>query len=207
MQQVRKDCVNYMIKHRAQYEKLIAGDFDKYVQTMAKAETLGTLTELRAMGYLFKRNITLFRPEQLGKLFVDEADYRDKSPLRVFHSRAHFDAVFEKPYMIDAAFCQCKYFISTETLARIILSGAVQLMAIFLICLCVCFPLFSALVYEMLYKKVFKLPDIEYSVETMLHCSDTNEPSKYEYENGDDYPTHIVFEDGRKFELDRPGKN
>lgn len=58
----------------------------------------------------------------------------------------------------------------------------------------------------MLYKKVFKLPDIEYSVETMLHCSDTNEPSKYEYENGDDYPTHIVFEDGRKFELDRPGK-
>lgn len=66
--------------------------------------------------------------------------------------------------------------------------------------------IFSALVYEMLYKKVFKLPDIEYSVETMLHCSDINEPSKYEYENGDDYPTHIVFEDGRKFELDRPGK-
>lgn len=64
---------------------------------------------------------------------------------------------------------------------------------------------FVALVYEMLYKKVFKLPDIEYSVETMLH-SDMIEPSKYEYENDDNYPTHIVFEDGRKFELDRPGK-
>lgn len=63
----------------------------------------------------------------------------------------------------------------------------------------------AALVYEMLYKKVFKLPDIEYSVETMLH-SDIIEPSKYEYENDDDYPTHIVFEDGRKFELDRPGR-
>lgn len=108
MQQVRKDCVNFMIKHRAQYEKLITGDFDQYVQTMAKAETLGTLTELRAMGYLFKRNITLFYPKHLGKSLVDEADYRDQSPLRVFHSSVHFDSVFEKPYIIDAAFCQCK---------------------------------------------------------------------------------------------------
>lgn len=111
MQQVRKDCVNFMIKHREQYETLVTGDFNQYVQTMAKAETLGTLTELRAMGYLFKRNITLFRPKQLGKMFVDEVDYRDQAPLRIFHSNVHFDSVFEKPYIIDAAFCQCEYLI------------------------------------------------------------------------------------------------
>lgn len=98
-----------MIKHRAQYEKLVTGDFDEYVKTMAKAETLGTLTELRAMGYLFKRNIMLFRPKQLGKMLIDETDYRDQAPLRVFHGNIHFDSVFEKSYVIDAAFCQCKY--------------------------------------------------------------------------------------------------
>lgn len=110
IQQLRKDCVNFMIKHRAQYEKLVTGDFDKYIQTMAKTETLGTLTELRAMGYLSKRNITLFRPKQLGKMFVDEADYSDQPPLRVFYGTTHFDSVFEMEYIVDAAFCQCKYF-------------------------------------------------------------------------------------------------
>lgn len=58
----------------------------------------------------------------------------------------------------------------------------------------------------MLYKKVFKLPDIEYSVETMLHSDINHVPSKHEYENDDNYATHIVFDDGRKFALDRPGK-
>lgn len=68
---------------------------------------------------------------------------------------------------------------------------------------CLFFPV--AIVYETLYKNVFKLPDIEYSVETMLHSDINHEPSSHEYENGDEYATHIVFEDGRKFQLDRPG--
>lgn len=97
-----------MIKHRAQYEEVVKGDFDQYVKTMAKTETFGTLTELRAMGYLYKRNIVLFSPFNLGKTFVDEADYSDERPLRVFQSNIHFDSVFEKSYILDAAFCQCK---------------------------------------------------------------------------------------------------
>lgn len=67
------------------------------------------------------------------------------------------------------------------------------------------FSFSAAIVYETLYKKVYKLPDIEYSVETMLHSDINHEPRKREYKNGDQYATHIVFEDGRKFELDRPG--
>lgn len=69
-----------------------------------------------------------------------------------------------------------------------------------------CVSFHTALVYEMLYKKVFKLPDIEYSVETMLYSDIEYEPCKHEYENDDSYATHIIFDDGRKFELDRPGK-
>lgn len=106
--QVRKDCVNYMIKHRDQYETLIQGDFDKYVREMAKNDTFGTLMELRAMGYLFKRNIKLFRPFDLGVSFVEDPDYTDPV-INVFHA-SHFDSVFEKTYIVDAAFCQCKFF-------------------------------------------------------------------------------------------------
>lgn len=73
--------------------------------------------------------------------------------------------------------------------------------------------IYTAIVYETLYKDVFKLPDIEYSVEMMLHSINDLEnntmlaQSEFEYENDDNYASHIVFKDGRKFELDRPGKN
>lgn len=70
--------------------------------------------------------------------------------------------------------------------------------------------MFAAIVYETLYKNVFKLPDIEYTVEIMLHATDDLESkfvsNEIEYANDDEYATHIVFEDGRKFQLDRPGK-
>lgn len=69
----------------------------------------------------------------------------------------------------------------------------------------------SAIVYETLYKNVYKLCDIEYSVEMMLHGVNEKDGITYsvfaraEYANNDDYASHIVFDDGRKFELDRPG--
>lgn len=87
---------------------MIGDDFDLYVKAMAKAETFGTQLELRAMGYLYKRNIIQFLPFELGKSIVDELDYNDEPPLRVFLSSTHFDSVFEKSYIADAAFCQCK---------------------------------------------------------------------------------------------------
>lgn len=68
-----------------------------------------------------------------------------------------------------------------------------------------------AIAYETLYKNVFKLPDIEYSVEMMLHSTNDLETdtilaqSEFEYENDDDFATHIKFKDGRRFQLDRPG--
>lgn len=108
-EQIRKDCVNYMIKHREQYETEVQGDFDQYIRKMAKTETHGTLTELRAIGYLFKRNIMLFHPFEMGISFVQDDDYKDPV-LRVFHryTDTHFDSVFETKFVVDAAFCQCK---------------------------------------------------------------------------------------------------
>lgn len=69
--------------------------------------------------------------------------------------------------------------------------------------------IFIAICYEILYKNVFKLPDIEYSVEMMLHNSNENDGNNAYalYKNGNDkYASHIVLQDGRKFRLDGPGK-
>lgn len=52
----------------------------------------------------------------------------------------------------------------------------------------------------MLYKNVFKLPDVEYSVEAMLHGI-TDGYSTEEYGHN-----HIVLDDGRAFQLDEPGE-
>lgn len=107
-EQIRKDCVNFMIKHRDQYEQEIDDNFDKYIRKMAATDTYGTLTELRAMGYLFKRNVLLYQPYDLGVWLVDEPEY-NKPFLRVFGTyEGHFDSVFTKSFVIKAGFCQCK---------------------------------------------------------------------------------------------------
>lgn len=107
-QQIRKDCVNYMIKYRHQYESDINGDFDEYIRKLAKIETYGGLIELRAMGYMFKRNIMLYEPYDLGVMLVDEPEYKEPF-LRVFQANgSHFDSIFTKSFIIKAAFCQCE---------------------------------------------------------------------------------------------------
>lgn len=201
-EQIRKDCVNHMIKHRDQYELEVQGDFDQYLREMAKTKTYGTLVELRALGYLFKRNILLFKPMVLGEWLIDEPDYKEPA-LRVFFApERHFDSIFTKPFVTKAALCQCVYIF-----AHFILfygkDSAVNYLSNYL-------SPFLAIVYEVLYKNVFKLPDIEYSVEMMLHTGsddDLNESlfARAVYGNNDEYASEVVFDDGRKFDLDRPG--
>lgn len=107
-EQVRKDCVNYMIKYRHLYERDIIDDFDAYVRRMAKSETSGTLVELRAMGHMFKRNILLYEPYNLGIWLVKSNDYDEKC-WRIFSTNGpHFDSIFTKEFVVEAAFCQCK---------------------------------------------------------------------------------------------------
>lgn len=56
-----------------------------------------------------------------------------------------------------------------------------------------------------MYKNVFNLPDVEYAVEVMLHGIDDEDVKKYKYDN-ELYANHIILNDGRKFELDKPGE-
>lgn len=63
---------------------------------------------------------------------------------------------------------------------------------------------FLAICYEILYGDLFKLPDISFAVEQMLHNA-TFDNVTYEVEANDDgYCTRLVMSDGRTFQLDRP---
>lgn len=73
---------------------------------MSKQKTYGTLLELRAMGYLYKRNILLYQPYDLGVWLSSEYEFGDQI-LRIFYApERHFDSVFTKSYIVKAAFCQ-----------------------------------------------------------------------------------------------------
>lgn len=110
-EQIRKDCVNYLIKHRDQYEYATSTKFDDYIAHMAKSTSYGTFLELKAIGYMYKRNILLYQPYDLGMYLVKEPEY--KEDFRIFFApEKHFDSVFTKPFIVKAAFCQCEYFFS-----------------------------------------------------------------------------------------------
>lgn len=58
----------------------------------------------------------------------------------------------------------------------------------------------QAIVYEILYEKVFKLPDVKYAIERMLHDPAGKSMKIQETKDGD---TKAVTEDGREFVLDK----
>lgn len=63
---------------------------------MAKPKTSGTLAELRAMAYLYKRNILLYRPYDMGAWLVKEVASQ-KPALRIFYGpQNHFGSIFIK---------------------------------------------------------------------------------------------------------------
>ncbi|XP_075159122.1 ovarian tumor isoform X2 [Haematobia irritans] len=62
----------------------------------------------------------------------------------------------------------------------------------------------QSICYEILYKDLFKLPDVAFAVEQMLHGPNF-ENMEYTTETNDEgYATRIFLSDGREFELDLP---
>ncbi|XP_055909119.1 protein ovarian tumor locus isoform X2 [Eupeodes corollae] len=163
---IRKRCVSYMRKHRSYFESQVERDLDEYLDDMSKPKSYGTLIELQAASFVFKRNVLLFEPYTLGSHFSYRPEFTDV--FRVFYTpERHFDSVFTLDYIKDVAICQS-----------------------------VC--------YEILYKDLFKLPDVTFAVEQMLH-SNSLETSSYSTEcNEDGYCTKIIIEDGRSFDFDLP---
>lgn len=133
-EKVRQDCVRWMRMKSDVYAKKITGDIDDYLDEMSKPRSYGSFVELHALAHVYRRNVLLFEPYNLGTWFVNEDAYED-TVMIFFSPDKHFDSIFPTPFIQHAAYCQ-------------------------------------ALVYEILYVKVFKLPDVMYSVERMLHDPD-----------------------------------
>lgn len=130
---VRDECCAYMRRNRNYFESHVDGDFEEYMQNMQHFRTRGTLLELRALAYRYRRNVILFEPFTLGNSFIQQPQFGNSLAFLVFVAPDyHFDTVYTREEIEDAAFSQ-------------------------------------SLVYETLYKDVFQLPDVAYSVERMLH--------------------------------------
>ncbi|XP_037028309.1 protein ovarian tumor locus-like isoform X2 [Bradysia coprophila] len=165
---IRDFCVRYMAMYPSIYEKVVVGTtltFEEYLAKLAKPRTFGTLTELTALAYRFKRNVFLLEGGTMGDWFVYEKEFEDT--FLVFYAPPkHFDTVFQKSYIESVAFSQ-------------------------------------SLTYEILYSHVFKLPDVVYAVERMLHDPpEGTHISQIEVSPFDESQESLTLSDGRHFILD-----
>ncbi|XP_041563048.1 protein ovarian tumor locus isoform X1 [Drosophila elegans] len=164
--EIRLECVRFMTLKRRIFEKDIPGDFDSYMQDMSKPKTYGTMTELRAMSCLYRRNVILYEPYNMGTSVIFNRRYPEN--FRVFfNNENHFDSVFEVNYIETAAICQ-------------------------------------SISFKLLYQQLFKLPDVSFAVEIMLH------PHSFDWDKSDvqfndqGYMIGIQCSDGHTFALDLP---
>lgn len=165
---VRQLCVHFMAQNKNSIQKSIKYDVKDYLTNLTRCRTHGTLLELKALAYLFKRNVILFEPMTAGQYFVQEPEFR--TTLQVFCSNDnHYDIIYTQSYIVDAAFCQ-------------------------------------SLCYEIIYSHVYKLPDVVYAVEKMLHdqTDSTEIRPVYKHAEDDEYPQAIYLAEGREFLLDGP---
>ncbi|XP_043072394.1 protein ovarian tumor locus isoform X2 [Drosophila grimshawi] len=164
--EVRLECVRFMTRKRRIFEQHVQGDFDSYLQDMAKPKTYGTMLELRAACCMYHRNVVFFEPFNLGSLVTFNKSYPDK--FQVFYTNEfHFDSVYKLSDIQDEAICQ-------------------------------------AISFKLLYKMLFKLPDVNYAVEAMLNPH-TFDWGNCQVEMGTrGYMKSIYCRDGRTFHLDMP---
>lgn len=104
--EVRQECVRYMIFKRRRFEKHIGEkDYDTYLQGMTKPRTLGTLIELRAMCFLYRRNVHFYEPQRLAQIVTFDKQFTNY--FSVFYTcDKHFDSVFTREYYETAAIAQ-----------------------------------------------------------------------------------------------------
>lgn len=156
---------------------------------MSLTKTFGTLAELVALAYRFKRNVFLFEACNSGTWYVCEEEFKDT--FLVFYTPPrHFDSVFTKSHIETVAFCQCELTTGHSDICFYLLYS----------------PFSAALTYEILYSRVFKLPDVIYAVERMLHDPEEGTHiSQIEVSPYDEFQETLKLSDGRYFILDHPG--
>ncbi|KAH8387401.1 hypothetical protein KR093_006900, partial [Drosophila rubida] len=103
--EVRLECVRFMTRKRRIFEQHVRGDFDAYMMDMAKPKTYGTMLELRALCCMYRRNVILFEPFNMGTKVTYNERYQENF-LVFYTNEFHFDSVYTEDYIEMAAICQ-----------------------------------------------------------------------------------------------------
>ncbi|EDX03734.1 protein ovarian tumor locus [Drosophila simulans] len=163
--EVRMECVRYMFAKWKTYRRFVSGDFDEYLWQLGKTKTAGTVLELGALCHLYRRNVIIYEPFDMGRMITYSMDY--KETLRIFmNGLGHFESVLT---MQDVDV------------------GAVS----------------QSVSFKMLYKHVFRLPDVNLAVEWMLYPNTFKMGISYEFDSHG-RAIRLLCRNGRSFELDRP---
>ncbi|XP_017043682.2 protein ovarian tumor locus [Drosophila ficusphila] len=163
--EVRKECVRYMFRKRRSFQRFVSGDYDEYLIQLQKPRTRGTVLELRAMCHLYRRNVIIYEPYNLGQHIIYGKDYPET--LRIFlDHKGRFDSVLTMSEMDMAAVAQ-------------------------------------AVSFNLLYIKVFRLPDVNLAVEWMLYPQAFRWGTDIELDQ-QGRVIRLLCSNGRSFKLDRP---
>lgn len=163
--EVRMECVRYMFTKWKTFRRFVSGDFDEYLWHLGKTKTAGTILELGAMCHLYRRNVIIYEPFDMGRMVTYNKDY--KEILRIFmNSMGHFETVLTMQDVDMAAVCQSVSF-------------------------------------KMLYKHLFRLPDVDLAVEWMLYPDTFKMGTDYEFDSRG-RAIRLLCRNGRSFKLDRP---
>ncbi|XP_022224114.2 protein ovarian tumor locus [Drosophila obscura] len=104
-QEVREDCVRFMMDKRRLFRRNIKGNFNDYLLKLEKPKTRGTMIELRALCLMYGRNAIVHEPMKLGTPVTFSDNYKEN--FSVFIDRyGHFDAVYPMEHIEEAAICQ-----------------------------------------------------------------------------------------------------
>ncbi|XP_043662153.1 protein ovarian tumor locus [Drosophila teissieri] len=163
--EVRMECVRFMFGRSRGFRRFVGGDFDEYLWRLGKTKTAGTMLELGALCHLYRRNVIIYEPFNLGRLVTYSKEYQEN--LRIFVNRqGHFDSVLTMQDVDMAAVCQ-------------------------------------AVAFKMLYKHLFRIPDVNLAVEWMLHPETFKCGMDFEFDARGNV-IRLLCRNGRSFKLDRP---
>nr|XP_016997652.2 protein ovarian tumor locus [Drosophila takahashii] len=162
--EVRMECIRYMFRKRRSFGRLVSGDYDEYLWQLERTRTEGTLLELRALCHLYRRNVIIHQPFDLGHLVVYNRGYPET--LRIFvNPQGHFDSVMTMSELQMAAVCQ-------------------------------------AVSFKLLYRQLFRLPDLNLAVEWMLYPQTFECGTDLEFDRRGNV-IRLLCRNGRSFLLDR----
>ncbi|XP_039502686.1 protein ovarian tumor locus [Drosophila santomea] len=163
--EVRMECVRFMFRRSSRFRRFVVGNFDEYLWRLGKTKTAGTMLELSALCHLYRRNVIIYEPFNLGRLVTYSKDYQEN--LRIFVTRrGHFDSVLTMQDVDMAAVCQ-------------------------------------AVAFKMLYKHMFRIPDVSLAVEWMLHPETFKCGIDFEFDPRGKV-IRLLCRNGRSFKLDCP---